>query len=47
MNEEQIEEAERLLGYYEIHGATEWGVTDMVALLRDLLPDHSAFKEAS
>lgn len=54
MDEEQIEKAETLLGYYEIHGEQmayapeavhrESWMGDAAALLRDMLPDWSAFK---
>lgn len=45
MNEAYIEEAERLLSYYEAHGSVHDWVPDAVALLRAMLPDWSAFKE--
>jgi hypothetical protein len=50
MTPEQIEEAERLLSYWEIHGdnpevVTKWAMSDMLPFLRDLLPESSAFKE--
>jgi hypothetical protein len=55
MNEQQIEEAERLLSYYEGHveqAVAEVGgrvlpfwVEDTVKFLRDLLPEWSAFRD--
>lgn len=46
MNEAQIEKAEQVLGYYEMHGMN-WSVEDdVIALLRDLLPEWSAYKTA-
>ena len=54
MSEEQIEKAEQLLSYYEAHGDdervfprtahSEWWIGEAVALLRDSLPEWSAFK---
>ena len=40
------EEAERLLGYWEIHGDTpaavaKWAVSDMLGILRFILEDES------
>jgi hypothetical protein len=45
-NSEQLDEAERLLGYYEAHGGqfTHW-TDDVVALLCSFLPDWSAYKK--
>lgn len=53
MKDEQMEELERLLGYYEAHGALTltqpplFWIEDAVKLMRDLLPEWSAFKDAS
>jgi hypothetical protein len=48
MTDEQIEEAERILSYWEACEETarvrEVVLTDSVAFLRDVLPDWSAFK---
>jgi hypothetical protein len=44
MPEAHIEEAERLLSYHECHGPIHGWAEDAAALLRDLLPDWSAFK---
>lgn len=45
ITDEQIEEAERLLSYYEIHApALPFWTEDAVTFLRELLPDWSAFK---
>lgn len=45
MNDAQIDKAEQLLSYYECHGMN-WRIEgDVIGLLRDLLPDWSAFKE--
>ena len=55
MDEEQIEKAEQLLSYFEQHGTQmiygpeavhrEWWMGDAATLLRDLLPEWSAFRE--
>lgn len=57
MDEEQIDKAEQLLGYFEQHGEQmaygpvaahrEWWMKEAGQLLRDLLPEWSAYKEAS
>lgn len=54
MNESQIDKAEQLLGYFEHHGEAmtygpeavhrEWWMGDAANLLRDMLPEWSAFK---
>lgn len=44
MSEEQIEEAERILGYYDAHGMNWHTEADVIALLRGLLPEWSAFR---
>lgn len=44
--EAQIEEMERLLSYWELHGAINGWSDDAVTLLRAMLPDWSAFKTA-
>jgi hypothetical protein len=55
MTEDQIDRAEILLAYYDIHLADnaphpagsphrEWNNGDMAELLRDMLPEWSAFK---
>lgn len=55
MTESEIDKAEQLLSYYEHHGASmtygpaavhrEWWMKDAAALLRDMLPEWSAFRE--
>lgn len=42
----QIEEVETLLSYYEHHGAQNGWTEDVVTLLRDALPEWSAFTAA-
>ena len=54
MNEDNIDKAEQLLGYFELHGEAmtygpeavhrEWWMQDAAVLLRDMLPEWSAFK---
>ena len=55
MDETMIDKAEQLLSYYEQHGAdvkvfpigtasSEWFMGEAIALLRDTLPEWSAFK---
>lgn len=58
MTEEQIDKAETLLGYYDIHAEMlaygprdkavhrEGWMGDAATLLREMLPEWSAFKEA-
>lgn len=56
MNDTHAEEAETLLGYFEQHGEQmaygpvvahrEWWMGAAAALLRDMLPEWSAYKEA-
>lgn len=55
MTEAQIEQVEQLLSYLEQHGEhmayeptcshREWWMGDAANLLRDMLPDWSAFKD--
>ena len=53
MDEKQTEEAEKLLSYFECHSDelfrgnvhVEWWTEDAAALLRDMLPAWSAFRE--
>lgn len=53
MTEAQLEEAERILSYCDAlveagtfsERAREWALQDSLNLLRDLLPEWSAFKE--
>lgn len=47
LTEAQAETLENLLGYYDCHGALPHWTDDAVAFLRDLLPEGSAYKEAS
>lgn len=55
MNEQQIEQAENMLSYFGQHSEAmtygpvavhrKWWMEEAATLLRDLLPDWSAFKE--
>lgn len=44
LTEQALDEVERLLSYYEAHGAVNGWAADAVTLLRALLPDWSAYK---